>query len=300
MHYDMLRESRCGRLMAEYANKLGWLSGNLYSRIATPDWEDQENDKNASRKLAQAFLASITEAQNENWVPQEWIQGAKDAGVDIAEVQPCEFASRLRKYAPSSPLDIVLRRVEDVSRQVATERAVARIAAAICEAEDIVDSVIQRVAGLGSDLVPADKRQSLCQTLTSDPHLRMAIRNHTASLVKKNLATIDGASIDSLCQGLSDTIGAIKPTMDRLQHHLREFIKNDDETIGRFVAAVRAGHLFPPEAVIMVKQVCTNVMSGVAADDVSTIVKRLRNDRPLQAVLRRASETQDPIMGIKD
>ncbi len=60
-HYDLLCQARCGRLSAEYANKLGWLSGNLYSRIATPDWEDQEHDKDASAKLAKAYLNRITQ-----------------------------------------------------------------------------------------------------------------------------------------------------------------------------------------------------------------------------------------------
>lgn len=44
-HYSMLQDCRCGRLEPEFVAKLGWLAGNLYSRVATPDWEDKERDK---------------------------------------------------------------------------------------------------------------------------------------------------------------------------------------------------------------------------------------------------------------
>jgi hypothetical protein len=36
-HYELFREARRGRLDARFGNELGWLSGNLYSRVATPD-----------------------------------------------------------------------------------------------------------------------------------------------------------------------------------------------------------------------------------------------------------------------
>ena len=78
-HYDLLKESRCGRLAPQYANKLGWLSGNLYSRIATPDWEDQVGDKEASAKQAKSLLARITQPNDGNWVPQEWVESASKA-----------------------------------------------------------------------------------------------------------------------------------------------------------------------------------------------------------------------------
>lgn len=60
-HYDLLMDSRCGRMQGEFANKLGWLSGNLFSRVATPDWNDQEGDTNAASKQAKQLLRFITE-----------------------------------------------------------------------------------------------------------------------------------------------------------------------------------------------------------------------------------------------
>ena len=41
-HYDLMCRARQGRLKPEFANKLGWLVGNLYSRVGTPDWPRKE------------------------------------------------------------------------------------------------------------------------------------------------------------------------------------------------------------------------------------------------------------------
>lgn len=37
-HYDMCQEARFGQLEEIFRAKLGWLVGNIYSRVATPDW----------------------------------------------------------------------------------------------------------------------------------------------------------------------------------------------------------------------------------------------------------------------
>lgn len=39
-HYDILLRNRVGQLTDVFRAKLGWLAGNIYSRVATPDIED--------------------------------------------------------------------------------------------------------------------------------------------------------------------------------------------------------------------------------------------------------------------
>jgi len=41
-HYDLMRKSRSGRLHEPFAHKLGWLVGNLYSRVGTQDWDKHQ------------------------------------------------------------------------------------------------------------------------------------------------------------------------------------------------------------------------------------------------------------------
>ncbi|NQT51691.1 hypothetical protein HQ576_06565 [bacterium] len=39
-HYETLTDARTGRLTEPFRCKLGWLTGNLFARVATRDWED--------------------------------------------------------------------------------------------------------------------------------------------------------------------------------------------------------------------------------------------------------------------
>lgn len=57
-HYDLLCKERCGRITTEYRYKLGWLAGNLYSRIDTPDWSDQEGGTPRPMKRSTASWAA--------------------------------------------------------------------------------------------------------------------------------------------------------------------------------------------------------------------------------------------------
>ncbi len=61
-HYKELQAARCGRLQGEFANKLGWLVGNLYSRIGTKDWPSNELKKKTNK-----FISQLDEV---NWIPE--------------------------------------------------------------------------------------------------------------------------------------------------------------------------------------------------------------------------------------
>ena len=43
-HYDLLLEAKTGQLQEVFQAKLGWLVGNNYSRVGTPDWSDSKSD----------------------------------------------------------------------------------------------------------------------------------------------------------------------------------------------------------------------------------------------------------------
>jgi hypothetical protein len=55
-HYDELLESRTGGLGSEFAAKLGWLCGNIYSRIAVPDWSDPPSRAEEAQRLVDDLL----------------------------------------------------------------------------------------------------------------------------------------------------------------------------------------------------------------------------------------------------
>lgn len=39
-HFEQIRTARTGALSEVYANKLGWMAGNLFSRVPTKDWDE--------------------------------------------------------------------------------------------------------------------------------------------------------------------------------------------------------------------------------------------------------------------
>ena len=44
-HYHTLEKARVGRLKKEFQPKLGWMIGNLYSRVGVTDWKEKSADK---------------------------------------------------------------------------------------------------------------------------------------------------------------------------------------------------------------------------------------------------------------
>jgi hypothetical protein len=117
-HYRILQECRCGRLGPEYAAKLGWLTGNLYSRVATPDWEDQEKDESASTKQAQSLLRRISRPNDENWVSAKWLKAAREKNVDLNNISVERFRSTLAEHAPRDLFAVVLESVQRVGNGV--------------------------------------------------------------------------------------------------------------------------------------------------------------------------------------
>ena len=53
-HYASLHDARCGRLAAEFQGKLGWLMGNLFSRVGTKDWPKREREGLISQLISAA------------------------------------------------------------------------------------------------------------------------------------------------------------------------------------------------------------------------------------------------------
>ena len=54
-HYETIKKARRGRLGAQFRNKLGWLTGNLYSRVDTPDWPETVGKEDADTKIDKIF-----------------------------------------------------------------------------------------------------------------------------------------------------------------------------------------------------------------------------------------------------
>lgn len=108
-HYDVLRSARVGKLAPEFRAKLGWLTGNLYVRPATPDWGDTEEGKGRFEGIIRQCL------EETRWVEDEIADAAEAKGVDIGTAS----AADLESLRPPSRLDHAVSEVEMELRLVA-------------------------------------------------------------------------------------------------------------------------------------------------------------------------------------
>lgn len=113
-HYETLIKARSGRLKAEFRDKLGWLIGNLFSRVATEDM------KPADRK---AILDELLQPHDQNagnapiWIPKECIDRAKRTRVRLGGLSRAEIADVLAQQRAEPPKEAALSRVVQAIRE---------------------------------------------------------------------------------------------------------------------------------------------------------------------------------------
>lgn len=97
--YDIIRFSRRGRLGPEFRNKLGWLVGNLYSRVGTPDWTEKANGEATFREISDKFLDSA----QFSWVDDACVNHVVRKGVSLQDRSHEEIISILEENMPDPP-----------------------------------------------------------------------------------------------------------------------------------------------------------------------------------------------------
>jgi hypothetical protein len=95
-HYELLQRARKGRLAGLFRNKLGWLVGNLYSRVGTPDWADREDGE----KKLNEIIKQLIDSDFYKWVSRSLVNAAIEAGVRIDDIPPDKVIPTLEKYHP--------------------------------------------------------------------------------------------------------------------------------------------------------------------------------------------------------
>jgi hypothetical protein len=112
-HYDTLLKARRGGLVSEFQGKLGWLIGNLFSRIGTKDWEPKD-----LRLLLEDFLAKGSSPSKPRWVRRASVQKAKEGNVGIAKLNIDQTVALLKTLEPQPPLDVAVERVASTIREL--------------------------------------------------------------------------------------------------------------------------------------------------------------------------------------
>ena len=119
-HYDTLRNARVGRLDTEYRNKMGWLAGNLYSRVDTTDWAEKEQGEELQRGIIQELLNTPVAGRSPLWLPSSWLQAAQRK-TDLKKVEPGSLEEVIRSHAPKPPFEIAVSETKKIVEQLRTD-----------------------------------------------------------------------------------------------------------------------------------------------------------------------------------
>lgn len=103
-HYRVIQAGRRGRLRPEFQAKLGWLVGNLYSRVGTEDWSEPPGRKKEQRKIVDQVIDNLVGVE---WASSEAARKAKAAGFSVEGKSQDEVRAALRSFEPT-PLDVQL------------------------------------------------------------------------------------------------------------------------------------------------------------------------------------------------
>jgi len=282
-HYELLTGARCGRVHGEFANKLGWLSGNLFSRVATPDWEDQENDENASSKQAKALLELVTERNGQNWVSEEWIKEAKKKAVDLDNLTPANAYSKLEPHAPPEPIEVVIQRMDAIGREIMAER---EVRVSLRRSEEFLRAFAESAVGAVS-LLSNGQRGEVAKDLVADGAFCEAVSQAVSSEAKKQFKRLPTDPVTALCEALSAQQGTIRPVLDRLRAVTSSTIGAGD--LSTLETDIRAAHLFSPDVLEHVRAIVSAIESE-HAERLQQMAARLRNDSPTRTALRRATQ----------
>lgn len=117
-HYETLMKARTGRLKPEFQSKLGWLTGNLFARVATEDMPPDKRKELKEQLLEIAADSALPDASVQ-WVRKECIREAQRQRIVVDESSTAKkIAESLEQYRPRSPSEIASERVASVLKNV--------------------------------------------------------------------------------------------------------------------------------------------------------------------------------------
>ncbi len=212
-HYDVVQKSRVGRLKPEFANKLGWLVGNLYSRIGTPDWDEMSNAGDGSNLVKQYLDDS---APREYWVPEAWINEAAKKKFDFQSLTEVPIKA-LEKFAPPSAKEVVIHELHKTAIEVRLDMIKDRFKSELVADEEFCQRLL---ASVMSKIDSTSELELIKKRLQADPAFWEAVSNNIWSIVQR-AKTIDSQIDDPIRTAIEQSIDA-RPMIPPLQALIRQ------------------------------------------------------------------------------
>ena len=120
-HYDSLLSARTGSLQAEFVNKLGWLCGNLFSRVGVTDWTEGQDRVDQAQTLVGNLLEDLNE-QSPKFIDSKRFEKDYKAGRIVLVETPAQVEAEIAKLKGPTFKETALLAVERVlsAQQIAT------------------------------------------------------------------------------------------------------------------------------------------------------------------------------------
>lgn len=121
-HYHILKEARVGRLSKEFQPKLGWMVGNLYSRVGVTDWKEQSEDE--SENIEDNIIKEILSFTRKEpvWLDRALYKKILKKYPDFNSLSSSEQEKIISDFLPPPPKDkvieIIAKTVKDVAPKV--------------------------------------------------------------------------------------------------------------------------------------------------------------------------------------
>lgn len=290
-HYQQLIAARRGRLTPEFRNKLGWLCGNLYSRIATPDWNEIAKHSEASKEQVERLLASIDGPNSRYWVPENWIEAAKNAlGKDKSRE---DAISVLEKRAPPTPVECAVERVRLCAFQVLASESAYNVKAAVAEDRGFLSGCADHLASLIQSLIALDDASQIAQQFDTDAKFPGLI-SQSAFLCCKDLLSGGGTS-DKHSSTESFLLLKVPRSITDLSKRICAKIFADQwESMKPALNSLAESSLFSPELAEALFSHLTSVLDTSQIGRIDKLVNRLKNDSQFLNLMKRPTEPSVP------
>ena len=168
--YASLVTFRQGRLSAQFRNKLGYMVGNLYSRVGTTDWSETSARKAEFNELQKRFL-NVGEPL---WVRPDTERDARQKFGELSSLSQQELRKKLTECEKS-----LGKRIAEIAKTLI---------------EDILDRFCSKVA--------KDVSNSLCSQLASNAEDKNRKKKELQDFLKERLP----AAFQSMLVALSESV----------------------------------------------------------------------------------------------
>ncbi|MCX7048203.1 MAG: hypothetical protein NTX50_22305 [Candidatus Sumerlaeota bacterium] len=113
-HYRTLIAARVGRLQQAFQHRLGWMVGNLYSRVDVRDWKEDTEGKEEEELIQEIFRFNRMEPL---WVASKTIRDALKRNTGFFDLPAQDQEKLLEECSPMPPKEAIIGRIGDILKE---------------------------------------------------------------------------------------------------------------------------------------------------------------------------------------